>query len=260
MMHWTQREEENGYCCLSIEASWDEIAADYDDLVARYAASVRLPGFRPGKTPRGAVEQRFQKELIADLSARTVQRFGREAIREAGVEALGPPEASEVDCAKGQPFRARVNYLPMPEIQLPELAGLDAADDGTDPRDRISRRLLELVPFVVPDELVRQELELDGMGDITPGSAAWLAAAERIRLMVILKRIARQEGIEVDDGEVSKRIAEKAQEFRTSAKVLRTELEKEGGICRLREMLIAESTLEYLMEINGRKVHERRTT
>jgi FKBP-type peptidyl-prolyl cis-trans isomerase (trigger factor) len=248
MMNWTQREDENGYRCLRIEASWDEIAADYDDLVARYAASVRLPGFRPGKTPRGAIEQRFQKELIADLSARTVQRLGSEAIREAGVEALGPPEATEVDCAKGQPFRARVHFLPMPEIQLPDLAGLDAEDDGADPRDRISRRLLELVPFDVPDELVRRELELDGMEEILPGSAAWLAAAERIRLMVILKRIARQEGIQVDERDVTERIAEKAKEFGTSTMALQAELEEGGGMTRLQDLLLAESTLDYLLE------------
>jgi FKBP-type peptidyl-prolyl cis-trans isomerase (trigger factor) len=248
-LNWTQQEDENGYRCLSIEASWDEISADYDDLLTRYAASVWLPGFRPGKTLRGAVEQRFQKELILDLSARTVQRLGREALREAGVEALGPPEASQIDCAKGQPFRALVNYLPMPDIQLPDLAGLDAADGGTDPRDRISRRLLELVPFDVPDVLVHQELALDGFSDIAPGSAVWLAAAERIRLKVILKRIALQEGIEVDEIDVRKRITEKAKEFGTTVNALQIELEAGGGMGRLREMLIAESTLAYLVEL-----------
>jgi FKBP-type peptidyl-prolyl cis-trans isomerase (trigger factor) len=250
-MNWTQLENENGYRCLCIEAPWDEISTDYHDIVAHYAATVRLPGFRPGKTPRAAIEQRFRKEIIADLSARTVQRLGREAIREAGVEALGPLEGIEIDCAKGQLFRARVRYLPMPEIELPDLAGLAAADDGIDSRDRICYRLLELVPFDVPDEFVRRELERDGLGESTPGSEAWLAAAERIRLMVILRRIARQEGIEVDERDVRKRIAEKAEEFDTTVKALQTELEEGGGMERLRDILLAESALEYLIEING---------
>jgi len=249
-MELTHQEDENGYRCLSIEAPWDEIAADYADLVARYAATVRLPGFRPGKTPRVAIEQRFHKELMADLSARTVQRLGREAIKEAGVEALGPVEASEIDCAKGEPFRARVRYLPMPDIVIPDLAELATAEDGTDPRDRISRRLLELVHFEVPAELVRQELDRDGLEESVPDSEAWTAAADRIRLMVILKKIARQEGIEVDERDVTKRISEKAQEFGTSPKALQTELEEGGGMGRLQDMLLAESTLEYLMEGN----------
>jgi len=247
-MEWTALADKNGYRCLNIAAPWDEIAADYDDLVARYAATVRLPGFRPGKTPRAVTEQRCRAEILADLSARTVQRLGREAVREAGIEALGPLETSGIECDKGKPFRAVVRYLPMPEFRLPELADLKTADDGTDARDRISRRLLDLVPFEVPAGLVRQELDRDGLGEGAPGTDAWHAAADRIRLMVILKRIARQEGIEVDERDVGRRIAEKAREFGTTIKELQAELEEGGGMVRLRDLLLAESTLEYLLE------------
>jgi len=251
-MNWTHLDDEHGYRRLSIEAPWDEIEADYHDLLACYLATVRLPGFRPGKTPLSAIEQRYHKEIRADLSARTIRRLGRQALREAGMEALGALEASEIECDKGKAFRARVRYIPMPEITLPDLTGLAMDDDGTAPRDLISRRLLDLVPFDVPDEQVRQELDRDSLGENEPSSGAWMAVAERLRLMVILKRIARQEGIEIDERDVNRRIAEKAEEFGTTAKALRTELEEGGGMVRLRDMLLAESTLEYLMEVNNR--------
>ena len=70
--------------------------------------------------------------------------------------------------------------------------------------------------------------------------------------MVILKRIARQEGIEVDERDVKRRIDEKAKEFGTTAKGLQAELEERGGMARLRDLLLAESTLDYLMEVNSR--------
>jgi FKBP-type peptidyl-prolyl cis-trans isomerase (trigger factor) len=247
MMEWTQLEDENRYRRLCIEAPWDEIAADYHDLVARYA-KVGLPGFRLGKAPQPVIEQRFRKEIIADFSALITDRLGREAVREAGIEVLGPLEASDIECDKGKPFRAVVRCLPMPEFRLPDLAQLWTEDDSTDARDRVSRRLLELVPFEIPGELVRQELDLDALGESAPGSEAWQTASERIRLMIILKRIARQEGIEVDDNDVDKRITKKAEEFGESKKALRAELEKGGGMARLRDMLLAESTLEYLLE------------
>jgi len=250
-MEWTALADKNGYRCLNIAAPWDEIAADYDDLVARYAATVRLPGFRPGKTPRAVTEQRCRAEILAELWARTVQRLGREAVREAGVEAFGPLEASEIECDKGKPFRAVVRYLPMPEFRLPELADVRTKDDGTDARDRISRRLLERVPFDVPADLVRQELRVDRLEESAPGSDAWIAAAERIRLLVILKRIARQEEIEVDERDVTRRLAEKAREFGTTVKVLQAELEEGGGMARLQDMLLAEGTLDYLLETTG---------
>jgi FKBP-type peptidyl-prolyl cis-trans isomerase (trigger factor) len=249
-MEWTALADEDGYRRLQIAAPWDELAADYQDLVTCYTATVQLPGFRPGKTPRGAIEQRCRSEILADLSARTVQRLGRAAVREAGVEALGPLEASEIACDQGKPFRAVVRYLPMPEFRLPELAALTMADDGTDARDRISQRLLELVPFEVPAALVRRELERDGVGGSTAGSDAWHTAADRIRLLVIVKRIARQEGIEVDERDVTRRLAEKAQEFGTTVKALQAELAEGGGMARLQDMLLAESTLDYLLEPN----------
>jgi len=257
MIEWTALDDEGGYRRLQIEAPWEEIAAEYRDLVARYAASVRLPGFRPGKTPRGVVEQKFHREIIEDLSLRAAQRLGAEAAAQAGVEALGPLEAFEIECDKGQPFRARVRYLPLPEFRVPEPAELGSPDDGTDPRDRISRRLLELAPVELPADLVRQELENDGLGESASDSDAWRAAAERVRLMVILKRIARREGIEVDEKDVNARIAEKALEFGTTRESLREELARGGGLQRLKAMLLAESTLEYLVENQGSTTNER---
>jgi FKBP-type peptidyl-prolyl cis-trans isomerase (trigger factor) len=250
----TQLDDDGGRKVLQIEAPWSEIESDYRDLVSQYT-KVRLPGFRPGKAPQSVVEKRFKKEILDDLRASVAQRLGREALQKAGVEALGPLEASEIQCQPGQSFRALVRYLPMPEFQLPDLADLKAEDDGTDPRDRISRRLLELVPFEVPEELIRQELAVDGLGDSAPGSDLWMAAAERIRLMIILKRIARQEGIEVEENDVNNRIADKAKEFGTTKAALKKELEEGGGIGRLRDMLLAECTLDYLIEkIRGTSV------
>ena len=68
--------------------------------------------------------------------------------------------------------------------------------------------------------------------------------------MLILKQIAHQEGISVDAADLQARIAAKAVEFETTKKALQSELEKGGGMERLKDMLLAESTLEYLMEKN----------
>ena len=138
----------------------------------------------------------------------------------------------------------------MPEIVLPELAGLLTTDDESDPRDRIAQRLLELVLFDVPDAMVREELEREGLDECDPGNEVWAATTDRIRLLVILKSIARQEGITVDETDVNKRIAVKAKEFGTTTKSLQAELAQGGGFEQLKDMLLAESTLDYLLEIN----------
>jgi FKBP-type peptidyl-prolyl cis-trans isomerase (trigger factor) len=248
-MKWehAKSESENGYHRLSVEADWPELSDDYESIVAEYS-KVPVLGFRPGKAPRNIIEKRFQKEIIEDLSRRSAHRIGLEAVREAGFEVLGPVEAEEIECAKGQVFGARFRFYPMPSIDLPDITSLKIDHEGVDPRDQISLRLLELVNFDIPGDLVKDELDLDGLGETTPGDAEWKAATDRIRLMLILKQIARHEGIEVDEADVNTRIAEKAREFGTTITSLRQELEKGGGLGRLRDMLIAESTLQYITE------------
>jgi FKBP-type peptidyl-prolyl cis-trans isomerase (trigger factor) len=225
------------------------VSDDYDSIVEEYS-KVPVVGFRPRKVPWNIIEKRFQKEIIEELSRRSAQRLAREAVRKNGIEVLGPVEAEEIECAKGQTFRARLRFHPMPNIELPDITSLKIDDEGVNPRDQISVRLLELVNFGVPDKLVKDELDLDGIGDTPSGGAEWKAASDRIRLLLILKQIACQEGIEVDEADVNNRIAEKAKEFGTTITSLQKELEKGGGLQRLRNMLIAESTLDYLLEKN----------
>jgi FKBP-type peptidyl-prolyl cis-trans isomerase (trigger factor) len=248
-MKWEKYDNNDGYHRMNVETDWSELSDDYESIVAEYA-KVPVVGFRPGKVPRNIIEKRFQKEIIEELSRRSVQRIGREAVREDGTEALGPVEAEEIECAKGQFFRARLRFHPMPTINLPDINHLIVDNEGVDPRDQISLMLLELVSFDIPEKLVKDELDLDGMGEIAPGSVDWKAATDRIRLMLILKQIARQEGIEVDEKDVNARITEKAVEFGSTKELLQSELEQGGGMQRLRDMLVAESTLDYLLEKN----------
>ena len=242
-----QLDDDGGRKVLQVEADWAELATDYDDIVSGYA-KVPIPGFRPGKVPRSVIEQRLQKQILDDLSHRAAQRLGREALFETGAESLGPIEIVDIEGGKGKPFQFTVRFWPMPEIELPDLGSLVVQEDGSDPRDQISHRLLEMVRFTVPDELVRAELESDGSSIVTHEHAEWKAATDRVRLMLILKKIAGKEGIEVTEADVERRIKDKAAEFGTDPDTLRTELEKGGGRQRLKDMLLAESTLEYITQ------------
>ncbi len=242
-----QLNDDGGRKVLQAEADWPGLAADYDDIVAAYA-SVRVPGFRPGKVPRVTIEQRFQKQILEELSQRAAQRLGREVLREIGAEALGPIEITVIGCERGKSFRFTARYYPMPEIAVPDLRSITSSEDDSDPRDTISHQLLDMVDFAVPDELVRTELESAPNGIDPHESAEWKTAMDRVRLLLILKKIAVKEGITISEMDVEQRIKEKAIEFGTDAATLRTELEEGGGRQRLKDMLLAESTLDYLVE------------
>lgn len=238
---------EGGYQRLEVTVPWEDIALDYDDLVAEYGRRP-LKGFRPGKVPRQVVAQRFRREIGEQLTRQVAQRLCRQALAELGTEAVGPVEVSEVAWEKGQTFRFLARFLPLPEFDTPDFrAWGPVVAESDDPQGDLSLRLLEAVDFVVPDELVRAELAFEGQTDVDPESRVWQAVARRLKLMLILKRLAREEGIEVEEADVEERIAEKAAEFCTKVEELTAELEQGGGKARLKDLLLAESTLEYLL-------------
>jgi FKBP-type peptidyl-prolyl cis-trans isomerase (trigger factor) len=250
-MKWELIPQEDGFRLLRVQVPWEQLAPDYDDILKDY---MRLPlrGFRPGKAPRQVVEQRYRREISEHLTRSGAQRLGPLALEQAEAEATGPVEVSEVEWEKGQTFRFTVRFFPMPEFELPDYRSLPPLDPAAeDPQGELSQQLLNLVSLEVPDELVRGELTFEGQVDCEPGSEAWQAAAHRVKLMLILKRIAREEGIDLEEADVEQRIHEKAEEFGTRADTLTAELERGGGILRLKDLLLAEATLEYLLEINA---------
>jgi hypothetical protein len=58
----------------------------------------------------------------------------------------------------------------------------------------------------------------------------------------------------VEEADADNRIAEKAKEFATTKEALKKKLKEGGGLGRLRDMLFAESTLDFLTEkVRGTK-------
>ncbi len=251
-MKWEMVDLEDGCRQMRVEAPWEAIAPDYHDILEDFRG-MAVPGFRPGKAPRQVLEMRFRREISERLIGSVAQRLCRRALGEAGLEAAGPVEVSDIEWERGENFRFTARFVPLPQFELPDYRSWSAGvAQANDPQGELSLRLLEAVDFPLPDELVRGELDFDGHSEAEPGSELWQAAARRVKLMLILKRIAREEGLEVEDAEVEERIEAKAAEFGTTAATLSADLEHGGGRARLKDLLLAENVLEYLLESRPR--------
>jgi FKBP-type peptidyl-prolyl cis-trans isomerase (trigger factor) len=247
-MKWEMIPLEDGYREGRVEVPWEEIRPDYDVILQDYTRQ-KVPGFRPGKVPRQVIKQRFRRQISQALAQGGARRWCRLMLEEAGMEAASPIEVSEVEWEAGQYFRFTARFLPLPEFELPDYRSLGlGAKAADDPQGALSLRLLELVSFPIPDEMVRAELNLDGVVESEPDREPWQAAAQRVKLMLILKRIARRKGIEVEEADIDRRIEERAAEFGARPDTLRADLDKGGGRARLKDLLLAESVLEYLLE------------
>lgn len=95
---------------------------------AELAASVKVPGFRPGRVPRKVLESRFGKGAVVQEAVRdALPRFYSEALQAEELDVVGNPEfdVEEFSDGKDASFTAVVEVRPT--FDLPDLDGLQVA-------------------------------------------------------------------------------------------------------------------------------------
>lgn len=239
---------------VAISADWEEVSADYCDIIDEFKAG-DVQGFRPGKAPAAIVEKRFAQEISEAFNERAVRRLLRVASEENSLGPVGFVEARDVAFKKGDSYAFTAEFDVAPSIELPDYKTFQAAEEATDAeaRDQLSEYLLQNASFVLPASLIDEELRA---ADDTPASPAQAspdqkhAAEQRVRLMLILRQIASQDGIEVDERDVDERITRMADSCGVREDALRTELLQKNGMPRLSLFLLAEQTMDYILELN----------
>jgi FKBP-type peptidyl-prolyl cis-trans isomerase (trigger factor) len=232
----------------SIEAGWTEVEPDYEDLLSEYG-KLPVPGFRPGKAPRSMVEKHFLDPLLDDTAARCVRRISRAALKSKGITTTGPVSITEISIVREKQVSFVAEFIELPVFDLPDYSSipLKAGSDG-EMRDSISLFLLENTDLDVPDGMVKQELSFDDLEDADPGDDDWSGALSRVKLLLILGAVARRNGIEIDDRDVEERIAHIARANEADPAALKKQMMQTGGLSRIADFLVAERTLDYLIE------------
>jgi trigger factor len=92
-----------------------EMDAAYDEL----RKQAKIKGFRPGKAPRGVLENLYRKEVGADVAEKLVRGSLPDALREHAPRMIGTPRFDMKELVKGAEFRYSATVDLMPEI--PEL-------------------------------------------------------------------------------------------------------------------------------------------
>ncbi|HET9794023.1 MAG TPA: trigger factor [Thermoanaerobaculia bacterium] len=241
----------DGRRAVTIRAEWPEVAAEYEDVSAGYAEHA-MAGFRPGRAPRAVIEKRFRQRIREEFTARCGPRLAREALRDRGLRFTGPIAVIEIRLEPRREFSFTAEFIPPPVFELPDYAAIPLAGETADARrDELAEWLLSRTPGEVPAALVRQEFERNGESGADPGSESWTAASRRAKLATILGQIAAAEGIEADRRDVEARIEKVAAESGLRPDELRRKLDREDGLASLQSLLLAEQTLDYLMEKAG---------
>lgn len=235
-----------------------ELSCAYDDMRAEYAEIIKgfmsatVPGFRPGRVPPSIIEGRFKKQIIEQIVGVLGRKLFNEAAEKEGLEPAGAISFSDYTFKKKDGFKCIVSYEAMPEFDMPVyndivLPERPADDEDDEARtDAISDELLDRCNAPLIDSMLKEELE-EGQDEDQE------EAAKRARLLLILRKIAAKEGISVDDETMEKRIQLLSEQTGMPANMLRAELLRRDGLRRVRLYLLAEKTLEFLVELNEKK-------
>jgi trigger factor len=101
-----------------------ETVRDAEDKAARrYATSVRLPGFRPGKAPPAMIKKRFKDAIRQQVIESLVQEAFQEVMDREQFKVASQPHVHDLKFEEGQPLSFELHVEVRPEIALSRTQG-----------------------------------------------------------------------------------------------------------------------------------------
>lgn len=123
-------EESSVRKALTFEVEPDRVQQEIDRQARELARKVKLPGFRPGKTPLEVVKRRFHGEILGEAAEAIVNKVVFEELDGRGLRPLAPPKVEDVKLEEGQPLTFKAVFETLPLVELPEWKGLEAKVKG----------------------------------------------------------------------------------------------------------------------------------
>ena len=102
---------------LYIEIPEDAITRELDKAYNDLRKRAKLKGFRPGKAPRGVLEQYFKKDVHADVTSRLIQESFLDAVKETDLKIVGTPEIDPPELKLKAPYRYSATVEIRPEME-----------------------------------------------------------------------------------------------------------------------------------------------
>lgn len=123
-----------------------------DNAARRYASSVRLPGFRPGKAPANMVRRKFADAIRQEALEAIVRDAYKEVVEKNDIKIASQPHVHDLKFEEGKPLTFEIHFEIRPNLDLARTSGF-----------RVTRR-----KAVVTSEMVRDQIE-----SIRDQRAAW---------------------------------------------------------------------------------------
>src|SRR6478672_6600756 len=101
-----------------------DVVKDAEDKAARrYASTVRLPGFRPGKAPATVVRQKFGEAIRQEALETLVREAYQEFVEKESIKVAAQPHVHDLKFEEGKPLTFELHLEVRPTIDLARTHG-----------------------------------------------------------------------------------------------------------------------------------------
>jgi trigger factor len=108
---------------LEVSVPVEAVQEAEEQTARRYASSVRLPGFRPGKAPAALVRKRFRDAIRQQALESLLQEAYQEVVQREQLKVASQPHLHDVKFDEGKPLTFELHIEVRPEIALARTQG-----------------------------------------------------------------------------------------------------------------------------------------
>jgi len=110
---------------FTIEIKKEEIEKKFNETLDKYAADIKLPGFRAGKAPIEVVRSRLKDAVNEEVVNQALSEAILEKINKEKLRVISKPVIKKLDHEEGKDLKAELAVEVLPEIALPDLETLE---------------------------------------------------------------------------------------------------------------------------------------
>ena len=157
-IEFTPRASEGVERHIQVSVPADVVKDAEDKAARRYASTVRLPGFRPGKAPATVVRKKFGEAIRQEALETLVREAYEEFVEKESIKVAAQPHVHDLKFEEGKPLTFELHLELRPTVELARTNGF-----------KIERQTPK-----VTDEQVKEQLE-----QIRDEKATWTPVTEK---------------------------------------------------------------------------------
>jgi trigger factor len=138
----TTKKSEGTERLLEVQVPLEAIREAEEKTARRYATSVRLPGFRPGKAPAQLVKKRFKDAIRQQVIESLVQEAFQEVVDREQLKVASQPHVHDLKFNEGEPLTFELHVEVRPDVALARTQGF-----------RVSRPLAQISDVQVSEQV-----------------------------------------------------------------------------------------------------------